>query len=64
MYTHANLSFSEKKNETACKKNNTFKYNILNCYPFCQEVIRIVVYKRKRLRKKASPVGQPKVKQV
>lgn len=54
---------SQKKMKWHVKKNNTFKYNILNCYPFCQEVI-IVVYKQKRRRKKASPVGQPKVKQV
>lgn len=52
---------SQKKMKQHVKKNNTFKYNILNCYPFCQEVIIIVVYKRKRLRKKAAPLGQKKL---
>lgn len=46
---------SQKKMKWHVKKNNTFKYNIPNCYPFCQEVIVIVVYKQKRLRKKTSP---------
>lgn len=53
----------QKKNETACKKNNTFKHNVLNCYPFCQEVIIIVVYKWNRLRKKAPPFRAKKDKQ-
>lgn len=50
MYTHASCSFSEKKNEMACKKkkNNTFKNNIVTCYSFCKENTVIAVYKQKR----------------
>lgn len=37
-----------KKNEMACKKNNTFKNNIGTCYSFCQEDTVIAVYNQKR----------------
>lgn len=38
MYTHANLSFSEYKMKRHVKKHNTFKYNILNCYPSARKL--------------------------
>lgn len=57
------VASQKKKNEMACKKNNTFKNIIVNCYSFCQEGTVTAVYKQKRLRKKTSLLRANKVKQ-
>lgn len=53
-------TLASQKNETACKKNNTFKYNILICCPFCQEVIS---YLQMETEKESNPFRANKVKQ-
>lgn len=63
LYTPMPIIASQKKKEMACKKNNTFKNNIVNCYSFYQEGTVIAVYKQKRLRKKTSVLRANEVKQ-